>query len=98
MSKEAEIEKLKNDLETLVKDAKKLMGSFKDTLRDEVDNKKEQLKEQLEDHFNQIKSKIPSSKDIQSTVNEHGKSHWMQYVSVAFIAGIVVGSLFNKKD
>jgi ElaB/YqjD/DUF883 family membrane-anchored ribosome-binding protein len=96
MNKESDIEKVKADLENLVNDAKKLMGSFKDTLRDEVDNKKEQLKGHLEDHFNEIKSKIPSSKDIQENVSEHAKSNLVQYLSVAFVAGIVVGSLFKK--
>ncbi|MCC7460750.1 MAG: hypothetical protein IT286_05555 [Proteobacteria bacterium] len=98
MSKETDIEKLKADLEVLTKDVKKIIGSFRETLREEVDNKKEQLKDHLEDHFNEIKSKIPSSKELQDSVTKHAKSTWMQYLAVAFVAGIVVSTLFKKDD
>lgn len=96
MSKEADIDKLKSELETLIKDAKKVMGTFKDALGGEVDTRKEQLKEHLEDRFNDIKSRIPSSEDIKNTVGDHAKSNWIQYLTVAFVVGIVVGSVFKK--
>ena len=98
MSKESDVEKLKTDLETLIKDVKKIMGTFKASLSEEVDNKKEQLKDHLEDQFKNIKSKIPSSKDIQDNIKDHAKSNWVQYIAVAFIAGVVVASLFKKDD
>jgi|JI10StandDraft_1071094.scaffolds.fasta_scaffold824562_2 ElaB/YqjD/DUF883 family membrane-anchored ribosome-binding protein len=97
MSKESDIDKLKSDLEALIKDAKKVMSTFKDAIGGEVDHKKEQLKEHLEDRFKDIKSKIPSSEDIKNTVGDHAKSNWIQYLTVAFVVGIVVGSVFKKE-
>jgi ElaB/YqjD/DUF883 family membrane-anchored ribosome-binding protein len=96
MSKESDIDKLKNDLEILVKDAKKIIGTFKESIQGEVDNKKEQFKEHIEERFNEIKNKIPSSKEIKETVGHHAKSNWLQYITVAFVAGIVVGSIFKR--
>ncbi len=96
MKQDSDINQLKTDLETLIHDAKKLMSGFRDTLQNEVDHKKEQLKDHIENQMNEIKSKIPTSQELKKTVGEHAKSNWVQYLTIAFVAGIVVGSVFKK--
>ncbi|MEZ4846332.1 MAG: hypothetical protein R2877_05150 [Bdellovibrionota bacterium] len=41
-------------------------------------------------------TKIPSSKELQDQVTNHAKSNWMQYLAIAFVAGIVVATLSQK--
>lgn len=49
--------------------------------------------------FQGVKEKVPSTEDLQESVEKHAKTHWVQYLAVAFVAGLVVGALFNgKKD
>lgn len=88
MSKENDVEKLKADVETLVNDCKNifgnLFGNFKETVKEEIDDKKQKLGGQL----HQLKDKI---------TEEASKPGTLQYVGAAFIVGIIVGALMTKK-
>ncbi len=87
-SKEPDFDQLKDDLEDLIQNGKKvfgtLFGNVKETVKEEIDDQKEKLG----DHISQIKDKI---------TKEASKPGTLQYIGAAFVVGLVVGALMTKK-
>ncbi len=88
MSYENDLNKLKEDVEKLVKDFKGIfggiLGDVKETVQEKVENKKEEFGSQI----HKIKDKIKE---------EASKPGTLQYVGAAFIIGIIVGAMMSKK-
>jgi ElaB/YqjD/DUF883 family membrane-anchored ribosome-binding protein len=76
-------EKIRDDLEALLKDFKSLFTNLRQTVSSEMESKKEDFKKELGEIQDSL-SKEPS------------KSGMIRYLTVAFIAGIVIGSLIRK--
>ena len=88
MSNSNDLDKLKDDVEKLVKDFKGIFGGLIGNVKETVQETVEEKKEELGGHLHKIKDKIKE---------EASKPGTIQYVGAAFVIGLIVGAMMSKK-